>query len=72
MKDAENKNCSPQNEKSGSEEHLINTSILIKSRVARWYIFIPKSQCGYIGKEGPGMENVGLFYGQLKYFTAIR
>jgi hypothetical protein len=29
-----------------------------------------KSQFGYI-LEGPEMENVGIFYGHLEYFTAI-
>jgi hypothetical protein len=38
-----------------------------RSRVVKWYIFIPKSQFGYM-LEDLGMENVGLyFYGHLKY-----
>jgi hypothetical protein len=38
--------------------------------VARWYIFKPKYQFGYIRK-GLAMEAVGLFYGQWAYVTAI-
>jgi hypothetical protein len=33
--------------------------VSIPARVARWFIFIPKSKFGYI-LEGLGMENVGL------------
>jgi hypothetical protein len=29
-----------------------------------------KSQFGYI-REGPGMENVGIFYGHLEHVTVI-
>jgi hypothetical protein len=38
--------------------------------VARWYIFKAKSQFGSILK-GLKMENVGILYGCLDYFTAI-
>jgi hypothetical protein len=43
---------------------------VIIARVARWYFFKPKSQFGSI-LEGLTMENVGIFYGDLEYFTAI-
>jgi hypothetical protein len=41
-----------------------------KYRVAKCYIFIPKSQFGYI-LEGLGMENDDIFYGHLEFITAI-
>jgi hypothetical protein len=40
------------------------------ARVARWFIFSPKFQFGHI-LEGLGLENVGLFYNRLEYFTVI-
>jgi hypothetical protein len=40
------------------------------TRVARWYVFEPKSQFGKI-LEGVGMEKVGIFHGHLEYITAI-
>jgi hypothetical protein len=40
----------------------------IDSRVARWYIFKPKITI----LEGLALEDVGIFYGHLVYFTAIR
>jgi hypothetical protein len=43
----------------------------VDSRVARWYIFTPKSQFGEILK-GLEIENVLIFYGHLEYILAIR
>jgi hypothetical protein len=40
------------------------------SRVARWFIFIPKIQI-WVYLEGPGMETVGIFYDHSEYFMAI-
>jgi hypothetical protein len=40
----------------------------IDSRVARWYIFKPKITI----LEGLALEDVGIFYGHLVYFTTIR
>jgi hypothetical protein len=37
-----------------------------QTRVARWFILIPKTQFGYI-LEGLGMENVGMFYDHLEF-----
>jgi hypothetical protein len=43
----------------------------VVARVARWYIFKPKLQIWLVLEEGLVMEDVGLFYGHLVYFTAI-
>jgi hypothetical protein len=40
------------------------------TRVASWYIYIQKSQLGYI-LVGLGMEIVGLFYDNLVHFMTI-
>jgi hypothetical protein len=40
------------------------------TRVARWYIFIPKYPFGFI-LEGLGMDHDGIFYGNLEDLTAI-
>jgi hypothetical protein len=45
-------------------------SAAVRGRVARWFILIPKSSFGYILK-GTGMENVGIFFENFEYFTAI-
>jgi hypothetical protein len=39
--------------------------------VARWYIFKPKIQICVV-LEGLAMEDVGIFDGQLVFFTAVR
>jgi hypothetical protein len=39
------------------------------SRVARWSISYQKCQFGNV-LDGPGLENVGMFYGHLVYFMA--
>jgi hypothetical protein len=51
---------------------LVNTATAPPARVARWYICISKvqkrSKFRYI-LEGLGMENAGMFYCHLAYFT---
>jgi hypothetical protein len=42
----------------------------VSTRVARWYIFKQKSKLGLF-LEGLGMEDVGIVYEHLVYFTAI-
>jgi hypothetical protein len=42
----------------------------LKTRFARWYIFLPKIPMWvYFGRQG--MEKVGVFYGNLVYFIAF-
>jgi hypothetical protein len=40
------------------------------TRVARWFIFKPKILI-WVNFERIAMEDVGIFYGNLVYFTAI-
>jgi hypothetical protein len=44
--------------------------IILLSRVARWFVFKPKFQFGYI-IEGLRMKNTCVFYGHLEYFTLM-
>jgi hypothetical protein len=48
--------------------HIALHAYIRTSRVARWFIFIPKF--GYI-LGCLGMKNVGIFNDHLEYFTAI-
>jgi hypothetical protein len=43
---------------------------MVGCRVARWFVFKPKSQNGK-KFQGLRLENLDIFYGHLEYFTDI-
>jgi hypothetical protein len=54
-----------------SQTHPVTLLSVAGVGVARWHIFKPKSLFGKIFK-WLAIEYVGIFYGHLAYFTAIR
>jgi hypothetical protein len=42
----------------------------VQRRVARWFVFQPKIPI-WEKVQGPGLENVDIFYGLLEYFMDI-